>query len=152
MWRSGGAWSLALLPVAAWLTVDPRGWQPFGPSKWLAITVFALGAVTLVAVGRSLRMARWPAIAWLLLLGWMAVTAALGEDPLYAWVGTPERHAGWVTWVLCALVFGAGQSLRGRDRSIVVTGFVVAGLGVGLWATAEAFGWQPIAVAESTDR
>jgi O-antigen ligase len=152
MWRSGGAWVLALVPVAAWLVVDPAGWQPFGPSKWLAISVLGVAGFGLVALHRPLRMARRAAIAWSALLVWMAVAAALGQDRLYAWTGTPERHFGWLTWLLCAALFCAGTSLAASEADLVVAGFVAAGAGVGVWATAEAFGWQPIAVAGSTAR
>ena len=42
-----------------------------------------------------------------------------GRDPLYAWIGTPERRFGVLTWALCALAMVVGSSLdprrHGRD-------------------------------------
>ena len=43
--------------------------------------------------------------------GWGAVCAAFGLDPLYAWIGTPDRHLGWATWVIFGLMFLVGQNL-----------------------------------------
>src|SRR5436853_11273 len=81
----------------------------FGPAKWLALTVLGAAAVALTAAdaarrapaaaGRSRVDGRTAAI-WLALLGLVVVAAARGVDGRSAWLGTPERHLGVVTWVL----------------------------------------------------
>ncbi len=136
-----------LLPVAL-LVMDPSGYSPFGPSKWAAVTVVGLAAVAVTAWDRRLRVARWPVLLWLVFLGWLVVTAFVGLDPVYAWLGTPERNFGVITWVLCFLLFLAGQSLDddGDARLVVATGVVAAGL-AGAWALAEELGWHPTPVS-----
>jgi len=135
-----------LLPAAV-LVADPSGYSPFGPSKWAAITVVALTAVAVTAWGRKLRVAKWPTAVWLLFLGWLIVAAIVGLDPLYAWIGTPDRHFGVLTWVLCFLLFGCGQSLDDEGDARLVVGAVVAAAGLaGAWALAEKLGWHATAV------
>jgi len=136
-----------LLP-AALLVVDPAGYSPFGPSKWAAITVVGLLAVAATIFSGRLRVARWPLVWWLACLAWVVVAAAVGLDPVYAWIGTPQRHFGVFTWVLCALLFFAGQSLDDEgDARLVVGAGVAAGGFAGAWALAEEFGWQPTGAA-----
>ena len=87
------AWLPAALLPAGVLVVDPRGYAPFGPLRWAAVSVVALLAVAVA--GRGVRhVARWPAVAWTAFVVWVAVCAALGVDPLYGWIGTAERHFG----------------------------------------------------------
>jgi len=45
-------------------------------------------------------------------VAWVAVCATLGVDPVYAWIGTAERHFGALTWALCGLLFVAGHALE----------------------------------------
>jgi O-antigen ligase len=141
--RRGGV--LAALAPVAMLVVDPAGWFPFGPVKWLAVS-------TLLPMGGALILARapvrWPprplGLAMAALLGWLAVAALVGLDPLYAWVGTPERHLGVLTWgLLCvSLVLGASLDVE-RDGKVLAAGLGAACLGVGATAAAEAVGWEP---------
>ena len=51
-----GVLALAALAPAAMLTVDPWGWYPFGPSKWLVIPTLLLGGATLVLRDRPIRV------------------------------------------------------------------------------------------------
>ena len=134
---------IAALAPASLLAVDPAGWYPFGPVKWLAVSVLVPAGAALVLARRPLRVAVVPTAAALALVGWLALAAALGRDPLYAWTGTPERHLGVLTWALCTLALVVGQSLEDGDRRTVVAGLVVAGVGVGAVAVAEALGWEP---------
>lgn len=140
--RAGSRVLAALAPTVL-LAVDPWGWYPFGPIKWLLVT-------TLVPVGLGLELfARAPRVPprlkWALLafLGWSAWTSAFGGDVVYAFIGTPERHFGVLTWAICVVLLVVGTALDERGARTVVGGVVLAGLGVGAVATAEALGWEP---------
>jgi len=140
-----GVGVLAALAPVTMLAVDPAGWFPFGPVKWLAVSGLVLLGAALVAHERPVR---WPpralGLAVAALLGWLAVAALLGLDPMYAWVGTPERHLGLLAWVLAALCLVIGTSLDPRrDGRVLAAGLTVAAVGVGATATAEALGWEP---------
>lgn len=141
--RRGPVVLAALAPVTL-LVVDPAGWFPFGPAKWLAVSTLVLGGSALVLADRPTRVPRPLLLALGALLGWLALAAAVGLDPVYAWTGTPERHLGVLTWGLAALglVVGCSLDVR-RDGRVLATGLAVAGLGVGATATAEALGWEP---------
>ncbi len=144
------AWLLALLLPAGVLVVDPRGYAPFGPLRWAVVSVVALLAVA--AAGRGVqRVARWPAVAWMVFVAWVGVCAALGVDPVYAWIGTAERHFGALTWALCGLLFVAGHALDDEADARLVTGAAVVATGAaGAWAIAQEVGWQPVHLAGSS--
>ncbi|NLD77991.1 MAG: hypothetical protein GX643_15140, partial [Acidimicrobiales bacterium] len=118
------------------------GWFPFGPLRWLIVTVLVLvGAALIVARDRAVLlppMVRW---ATVVLVATTAVGALMGLDGLYAWTGTPERHTGVAFWVLCAVAMTVGASSAGNR--LLAPGLVLAGLALGATATAEAFGWEP---------
>lgn len=141
-----GALVLAALAPAAMLALDPGGLYPFGPAKWLAVSVLVPAGAALTSTrGPVPAGARRATLALAALVAAMALAAAVGEDGLYAWVGTPERHLGVLAWVLVALAFVAGQRV-GADRGtrdLVARGMVVAGVGVGLAAATEALGAGP---------
>ncbi|QYG91651.1 O-antigen ligase family protein [Iamia sp. SCSIO 61187] len=143
--RPGATVVAAGVAPAAFLAVDPGGWYPFGPLRWMVVSVGILAAALLV-LGRRPQpaAARGPVRAAAVLVAVLAVAAAVGRDPLYAWTGTPERHAGVALWLLCllALVTGAGSDPV-RGPVVVARGLVVAALGVGAVAGAEALGWEP---------
>lgn len=147
------SWVVAAVPVAAVLAVDPWGLAPFGPLKWALVSALVLvSVVVLPGRGRPFTVARRSARAWLVFLAVVAVAAASGLDPLYAWIGTPERHYGAVTWLLCGLAFVAGQQLDEDDSRFVALIAVTTCLLAGLWAGAEQLGWEPIELAGSGDR
>src|SRR5262245_33667471 len=106
-----GVVALAALAPAALLAVDPWGWYPFGPLKWLLVSTLATAGAALVLRARPLLMTRPLLVALGGLMGWAILAAALGDDGLYAWTGTPERHLGALTWALCALLVLVGRSL-----------------------------------------
>ena len=124
------------------LAVDPNGWYPFGPSKWLLVSagVLILGATTTLAAKRVTVVPRVQLIA-VVLVAVFALSAAVGIDHTYAWVGTPERHFGVITWALLAVVLFIGINLVRPD--LLVWGIAVAGAALGAAATAEAVGWEP---------
>ncbi|MBV8959806.1 MAG: O-antigen ligase family protein [Actinobacteria bacterium] len=133
----------AALPVGA-LVVDPRGLAPFGPIKWLVVPALVLSAGTAALWGLPVRVARRPAWAGVAFGAVVVVAAAAGVDRVYAWTGTPERHFGALTWLLCGLAFVVGQQVARGDRRVVAVGAAIAAGVVGVWATAEALGWHPL--------
>lgn len=142
----------AVLPLVA-LVVDPAGWFPFGPGKWLAVSVLVPLGVVLVASRGALRVSRGVTLAAVVLVVWMAACALGGRDDLYAWVGTPERHFGVLTWLLCLAALVAGQNLDlARDRAALAWGIAIAGIGAGAFAIAEALGLEPSVFAITPGR
>ena len=135
---------LAALAPAAVLTFDPWGLYPFGPAKWLVVSLAVpLGAALLLGA-RPLRVATRPTAALGALLAVLAIAAAFGRDPLYAWTGTPERHLGVWLWLLVLVAFIAGQALRPDDDGPRVhRGLLLAGTAVGAAGTIEALGLAP---------
>jgi hypothetical protein len=140
--------TLGLVIVAGVMVVDPFGWNPFGPAKWSAEVIAGLLAgATVLAAGR-LRLARRAAWAWVAFLVLVTLAAAFGVDPTQAWTGTPQRHFGALTWIMCFGLFIAGQQLRDRRaaRQLVAVAVGVATVS-GLWSVAEEAGWHPFPVA-----
>ncbi len=142
---------MAAVVVGSVLVVDPAGLAPFGPARF-AVVSFAILAALALALRAGGTMARGPMLAWLVFLVLVALAAALGLDPLYAWTGTPERHFGVLTWGLCLAGFVAGQLLGRRGARLVVPVVVAVVVLVGLWASAETLGWRPIDLVASGDR
>ena len=148
-----GTWVPAVLAPAVFLAVDPSGWYPFGPAKWLVTSVLVLVGAALVLRDRPARID--PALGWsvLVLLALLAVAAAHGADSTYAWIGTPEREFGVATWCLCALALVTGRSLDvHRDGRRLAVGLVVAGVGVGAIAVAESLGIHSGPIGEGASR
>ena len=115
------------LVVGTVLAVDPAGWFAFTAVKWLVTTTLAAAVVALTAwTGTWRRPDRRSAVLLALFLGWLAVCAALGADPRYAWLGTPERHAGWLLWIICGGLFLCAVPLRAITDGLVVAGSVLA--------------------------
>ena len=142
----------ATIPLTA-LVVDPGGWYPFGPSKWLVVTTLLVGGAGALWWDRPLRCSRPVTLAAWLLVGWLAIAALGGEDRVYAWIGTPERHLGVIAWALCALALTAGQSLDpAGDRWAFTGALAITGVGVGGLATAQALGWEPSLFAVTAGR
>ncbi|MEO7557232.1 MAG: O-antigen ligase family protein [Acidimicrobiales bacterium] len=142
----------ALVPSTL-LLVDPWGWYPFGPAKWLAVTVLVPAASAMVLHRHPVRCER--RLGWALgaLVAWLAVAAWVGHERLYGWLGTPERHLGVLTWALCALAVLVGQSLDvERHGPPIAWGLAVAGLGLGAAGVAEALGWEPAVFAVTPGR
>jgi O-antigen ligase len=141
--RRGGPWLLGALAPAVLLAVDPWGWYPFGPIKWLGVLVLGFGGAGLVLREHEARVPRRLGLVVVAFLAWLAVAAALGDDRIYAWTGTPERHLGVLTWLLCALLLAAGTALERGGVRRVVDGLLLAGLGIGVLGVVEAVGWEP---------
>lgn len=129
--------------LVAWaLAVDPWGLRPFTTLRWPL-----LGATVLIAaaIGWRVRPPVPRAIRGLglALLAWLALAAAVGVDPLHAWLGHPQRHLGVVAWVVLVLAFRVGTvmcrppALRVLGRGVMVS-LVVVGAGAAL----ELAGWS----------
>jgi hypothetical protein len=133
----------ALLAPGVVLAVDPGGWYPFGPLRWLVTTtlVLAAAALALATSGRPLTLPRSTWWACLALVAAMALSGAVGLEGLYAWTGTPEREAGVLLWVVCAVSLVLGSTFAGSR--LLGPGLLAAGLALGATATAEALGWEP---------
>jgi Flp pilus assembly protein TadD len=127
--------------VALTLAVDPWGWYPFGPVKWMVASVGVLALTALSLRSPTMTIAPRLQLAVGLLLAAFALAAALGVDPLYAWVGTPERHFGLLTWILLALALHVGMNLERPED--VLWGTSIAGAALGAASTLEALGWEP---------
>jgi O-antigen ligase len=149
---SGGAFAFAVLPAAAILAVDPSGLAPFGPAKWLAIPTLVFAGAAALAATRPVRVARGVGWAWFGFLIAVAIAALAGLDPVYGWIGTPERHLGALAWLLCAITFVAAHTLERRE-AIAVGLVATATIGIaGLWAAVELAGWEPISLTGAGDR
>lgn len=139
------------ISIASILVIDPGGLSPFGPAKWAAVSCLVLALfATVVFDLRQRRLRYQPSLllalwgAFILVAG---ISAMFGLDPLYTWLGTPERHLGVLAWVLCAAAFVAGGLLNHREvHRVAHVSAVVAGI-VGMWAVAEALGWEPISLS-----
>ncbi|HEY9558079.1 MAG TPA: hypothetical protein VIR58_15190, partial [Acidimicrobiales bacterium] len=112
-----GALLLAALAPVSMLAVVPSGWYPFGPVKWLVVSVLVAAGSALVLRSGEVRLPRSIRVAVTMLLAALAVGAVVGLDPLYAWIGTPERRFGFVTWCLCAAALAAGSALVSPSAS-----------------------------------
>jgi O-antigen ligase len=146
-------WALGALVVAAVLAFDPGGWTPFTPAKWWLVSAIGFGLAAGLALTGRVTVERRSGLVWLGLLGWLAVAAALGVDPVYTWTGTPERHLGFAAWVLFALLFVAGQQLRGLQAATpVLAACVVATAGITVYTVLELVGAEPVDLAASADR
>jgi O-antigen ligase len=91
-----------------------------------------------------------------LLVGSVLVLWALGSciaaGSATAWLGTAERHYGFVTVVLVAAAFRVGSRFSGADVRSLRQGCVVAALFVGGWVVWEKVVRQPIAYTTSSSR
>ena len=145
----------ALAPAACSPSTRGAGTRSARSSGW-SISVLGAGRRRAGAARRRPRVPRplgaWRSAALPGLAG--AWPPPLGVDPLYAWIGTPERHLG------CPDLGALRAAARGRARTLDAErdapragrrACVVAGLGVGAVATAEALGWEP-AVLDVADR
>jgi O-antigen ligase/Flp pilus assembly protein TadD len=145
---------VALVPLVI-LAVDPGGWYPFGPVKWLVVSAVVPIGVAVLWWHRPARPSRAASLAAAALVAWMALAATLGRDPFYAFLGTPERHFGLVGWLLCVLALIGGHTIDlddARDRAAVLGALLLAGAGVGGLAVAEALGWEPSILAVTDGR
>ena len=128
----------ALIVVSA-VAVDPWGWDRYGPLRWGLVSTLGLAIVGLalldrgVDIGRIGRAERW-GIG--LLASGTAISTALSDDLLHALIGTPDRHFGAVTWVLCLSLFVVVAAMP-PDLVVVVRGAATAVTVLGVWTALE---------------
>lgn len=126
--------------VALGLTgFDPVGWDAFGPIRWLALPALGFWLVALEADTIRLDPSPGPVLL-AAFLSWGAIASVVAVDPLHAWIGTPDRRFGWLTWLLCGALFLVGRSAELRLRRAVIWGFVVGAIGLGCYTLAETIG------------
>lgn len=129
---------------------DPLGWQPFGPAKFAFIVLAVLISATL---GLWRPPARFDPVLGMLWLGFLAlvtVATLAGANDIQAWIGTPDRNFGYLTWLLVALAFVAGWQV---ERVELVGHALTLGLlaSTGL-AWAEWLGWNPAGIEIADNR
>lgn len=116
---AGAVFTAAVLVVA-----DPTRTVAATPFSWLIVTVGAAIVLGVAAWQRTL--VRPPKVVgwwYLAFLAWLAIAAANGADGRFAWLGIPQRHAGWLLWLICGALFVSGVRWKA-----VVDGMVVAGV------------------------
>ena len=142
-----------LLVVLAVVAVDPAGWYPFTVAKLTAVALAVVwcwwAAFSSKAMSRLARPVTWGLI---MLTGLLAVSAVFGREPIYSWIGTPERSLGVLTWCGFAACAYSGARLTERDRIVLARWCVVAGLAAGAYAVAERWFGPPIEVSSNTTR
>ena len=127
-----------MLAVAA--VMDPWGLRPFTSLRWAVVGVAAAAA----AASTRWQVPKRMMVAWLALLGLLALATALALDPLIALLGHPRRHLGLLGWLVSALAFAAGTGLPAEGvRRVVARAGVVAGLVTGASVLADLAGWDP---------
>jgi O-antigen ligase/Flp pilus assembly protein TadD len=144
-------WMLAVLIVALPLALVPAGFAPFGPLKWLIVSTLGFSVASALLFARETRgNRRWTA-GWLGFLLWGVLASLFAVDPIYTWIGTPDRHLGLVAWVLFAIFFLAGFLTHDRRR-VLLNAAVIAMLGIGGYVLLELFGIEPVEVAVTSGR
>lgn len=150
--RPNAAYFAAVLLAGGALVFDPGGWQVFGPVKWLVITVGALGGAA-AALSDDVELHRPSLIGWAMVVAWAAVTSVVAEDPLSAWLGTPDRRFGFVALSTLAAAFVTGQAVRDRAAAVLLGRAAVVALGgMAVYGVAEALGAAPVALTTTTSR
>jgi O-antigen ligase len=148
-----GAFIAGAMVIGSVIAVDPAGWAPFGPVKWLAVSALGVAAAGSLLWHGNAPVHRASTSAWIAVLALLAVSAGLGDDVPTALLGQPDRHLGVATWLLFALLFAAGQQLVDTgSRRTVVRSAAVAAAALGMWSVWETFAGPPIAVVASSSR
>jgi O-antigen ligase/Flp pilus assembly protein TadD len=143
---------VAVLVVGSLLVFDPRGWAVFGPAKWMVVTTASLMAAAFL-LRRRVPVHRSSTFVWLGFLAWGVVVSVFAVDPLYAWIGTPDRHLGLLAWFLFFVMFLVGQAIESDGSTrYVIRAAVVALLGIGVYAVMELLDAAPVDLSAATSR
>jgi O-antigen ligase/Flp pilus assembly protein TadD len=131
---------VAILIGGSALVVDPGGWQVFGPSKWLLITVTTWAALAF-ALREQPAFHRSSMLTWLILLGWATISSVTALEPRAAVLGTPDRRLGLIALATMGAAFLAGQGVdTPRRRRLIARTMTVTSIGMGIYGLAEALG------------
>lgn len=130
------------------LAVDPGSLSPFGPAKWWAVSTLALTAVAGALwrerrpgeVGLFARTGKPLVVAWGAFAGLLALAASTGPDRLYAWIGTPERNFGVLTWLLARELHQVAGSV-GLQRGTLTASSAALLTAAASGATCRPFRW-----------
>jgi len=96
----------AAVVLASMVAINPWGWDRFGPLRFALISTIGFGVIAhALWTGRVRSQPEWVMWGWGLILGGTLVGALLSEDRWHAFVGTPDRHFGFFTWLLLAGLF-----------------------------------------------
>jgi len=149
-WRVGAA---SLLIVGTVVAVDPGGWFPFGPLRWMVVSTSLLLLAAATLRRPVLQIHRESAAGWLVFLTLGVVSSLVALDPLYTWLGTPDRHMGMVTATLFAVAFFAGQNLTGdRAERGLLQAASAALLIIGVYTALEVIDLAPVDQATPSGR
>jgi O-antigen ligase len=117
----------ALTVVAVPIAFDPAGYFTFLPVKWtLASALVAAGLAAQIVVKRSLASSA-PALAVLVLLAVVILSAAVGIGGLTSWIGYPGRYLGVLAWATFCAAFVLGASLTHASDRLRIVGAASAG-------------------------
>jgi O-antigen ligase len=130
----------AAIIAAAFLAVNPLGWDQYGPLRFALISALGFAAIA-VSLGagdsRSQPLPRWAVLGWIGVLFGMIVSTALSNDIWHALIGTPERHLGLATWLLFAGLFAVSSLYPFSAAQNVSRSAVLVALLSGIWAIFE---------------
>lgn len=115
----------AVFTAAVLCAADPTRTILPTPISWMVVTVGTFAVLAIAAWQRTI--VRPPQLVgglYLAFLAWLAIAAATGQDGRFAWLGIPERHAGWVLWLLCGALFVSGVKWKAVADGMVVAGLV----------------------------
>lgn len=145
------AGAVPLISGTAWLLVTGRtvlydeAILPRVVASWPI--VFCGLALALLDAGRRASL-RWPAaaIAWAPLLGWLTMATAFGLEPLTSLVGSYERWAGLLAWLLygATFVLVANTVTNAGTVRRVSWAALAAGAALAVYGLAQRFGLDPI--------
>lgn len=140
--RTGLPWAVSLLILGGVLAFDPVGLTPAGPLRLTIIVVGSLASGALaLGGGASPRGSLRSTMTWMwgVLLMLLLIASLRGVDPLHAWLGTPDRRLGLLTWCAFPAAWIAGRALTGfREQRRVLRAVGLAAVGATLGVALEA--------------
>ena len=134
------------LIVAAYVAVNPFGWDIAGPLRFALVSTIGFASVA-ASLGsgdsRPKPLPRWSVLGWTFLLVGMVVSTAASVDRWHALIGTPDRHFGLATWVLLVGLFAVASMYPNSIVPAVTRALMFGGAVAGLWAILEVadVGW-----------
>ena len=151
MFASLSAVAVSIVVFLLPLVFDPGGLYPFGPAKWMLLTVGILTGVAFLIVEPEARVNRAGVLAWSAFLAWAALSALFALDPLHVWIGTPDRRLGVVALFIFGLAFLLGQAVESHRSLVLRSASLSLGM-VGTYALAELIGFGPLTLASTSAR